>query len=78
MIHNHNFLIILKGVLSVKEMDALQISSYESDPTKVLTSKVYEPTNFRNNFQSVSILDDFQSVPKYVDSDFTFIQNNHQ
>jgi len=62
--------------MSVKEMDALQTSSYESDPKKVLTSKEsehYEPTNFRNNSHSVRILEDLQSLRKYVDSDFTDI-----
>ncbi|XP_029348566.1 uncharacterized protein LOC100568751 [Acyrthosiphon pisum] len=52
------------SVVPVKEMDALQISSCESDPTKVLTSKVYESTNFRNNSHSVRVLEDLQSLRK--------------
>ncbi|XP_008187308.1 ring canal kelch protein isoform X1 [Acyrthosiphon pisum] len=45
-------------------MDASQISSCESDPMKVLTSKEYEPTNFINNSHSVGILEDLQSLRK--------------
>jgi len=59
----------------MKEMDALQISSCESDPTKVLTSIVYEPKHFINN--TVIVLEDLQSLRKYVDSDFTLIENKH-
>ncbi|XP_029341815.1 uncharacterized protein LOC103310523 isoform X2 [Acyrthosiphon pisum] len=47
-------------------MDASQISSCESDPMKVLTSKEYEPTNFINNSHSVGILEDLQSLRKEV------------
>ncbi|XP_060870645.1 kelch-like protein 2 isoform X2 [Metopolophium dirhodum] len=45
-------------------MDALQTSSYESDPNQVLTYKECEPTYFRNNFHSVRILEDLQSLRK--------------
>jgi len=49
-------------------MDALKTKSYESDPKQVPTSEECEPTNFRNNFHSIRILEDLQSLRKYVDS----------
>eukprot|EP00102_Acyrthosiphon_pisum_P019776 XP_016656986.1 PREDICTED: kelch-like protein 2 isoform X1 [Acyrthosiphon pisum] len=45
-------------------MDALQTSSFESDPKQDLTSKECEPKNFRNNSHSVRILEDLQSLRK--------------
>jgi len=59
-------------------MDASKITSYESDLKEVLTSGECEPTNFRNNFHFVRILEDLQSLRKYVDSYFIFIQNKYQ
>jgi len=61
----------------VKEMDALHNSSSESDPKQVLTSKECEPTNFRNNSHSVRILEDLQSLRKYVKGNFSFIKNKY-
>jgi len=46
-------------------MDASQISC-ENDLKKVFKSDEYEQTNFRNNFHSVRILEDLQSLRKYV------------
>jgi len=62
----------------VKEMDTLQTSSSEYDPKQVLTFKECEPTNFRNNSHSIGILEDLQSLRKYVKGDFSFIQNKYQ
>ncbi|XP_029348513.1 kelch-like protein 2 isoform X1 [Acyrthosiphon pisum] len=45
-------------------MDALQISSCESDLTKVLTFRAHKPTNFRNKGHSVRILENLQSLRK--------------
>ncbi|XP_029342505.1 kelch-like protein 2 isoform X2 [Acyrthosiphon pisum] len=52
------------SVMSVKEMDALDTSSCESDPKQVLTSNECEPTNFRNNSHSVRILEELKSLRK--------------
>jgi len=68
-------LIYFKGK-TLKKMDALQISSCESesDPIQFLTSKECEPITFRNNSHSVRILEDIQSLRKYVKGDFSFIK----
>ncbi|XP_008187671.1 ring canal kelch homolog [Acyrthosiphon pisum] len=50
--------------MSVKEMDALQISSCENYIKPVLKSNESAPTHFRNNFHSVRILEDLQSLRK--------------
>jgi len=63
--------------MSVKVMDALQASSSESDAKQVVTSKECEPTNFRNNSHSARILEDLQSLRKYVKGDFSFIKNKN-
>jgi len=71
----NNFKNNFKGVTLVKVMDALQTSSSESDPKQVMTSKKCEPTNFRNNSHSDRILEDLQSLRKYVKGDFSLIKN---
>ena len=48
-------------------MDTIQASSCENNLKQVLTSKECEPTNFRNNSHSARILEDLQSLRKYVD-----------
>ncbi|XP_022161924.1 ring canal kelch homolog isoform X2 [Myzus persicae] len=50
--------------MSVKEMDALQTSSSESDIKQVLKSDECDTTHFRNNSHSVRILKDLQSLRK--------------
>jgi len=64
--------------MSVKKMDAAHNSSSEGDPKPVLiASKECEPTNFKNNSHSVRILEDLQSLRKYVKGDFSFIKNEY-
>ncbi|XP_060856918.1 ring canal kelch homolog isoform X2 [Metopolophium dirhodum] len=51
--------------MSVNEMDVLQTSSYsESDLKQVLKSNASEPTNFRNSYHSVKILEGLQTLRK--------------
>ncbi|XP_060856500.1 ring canal kelch homolog isoform X1 [Metopolophium dirhodum] len=51
--------------MSVNEMDVLQTSSYcESDLKQVLKSNASEPTNFRNSYHPVKILEGLQSLRK--------------
>lgn len=50
-------------------------SAHENNLKQVLKSNECEPTNFRNNCHSFVILENLQSLRKYVDDDFTFIQN---
>jgi len=47
-------------------MYALQTSSCENNLKQVLKSNECEPTNFRNDSHSVRILEDLQSLRKYV------------
>jgi len=49
-------------------MDTLQISLFENGLNQVLKSNECERTNFRNNVHCVKILEDLQSLRKYVDS----------
>jgi len=64
--------------MSVNEMDVLQTSSYrESDLKQVLKSNAFEPTNFRNSYHSVKILEVLQSLRKYVESDFSCLLNKY-
>jgi len=63
--------------MSVEEMDIIQASSSENNLKPVLKSNECEPTHFRNSFHSVRILEDLQTLRKYVNSDFTFIQNKY-
>ncbi|XP_003240190.1 kelch-like protein 3 isoform X2 [Acyrthosiphon pisum] len=50
--------------MSIKGMDALQTTFWESDLNIVLTSKELEPTNFKNNSHSVTLLENLQSQRK--------------
>jgi len=63
--------------MSVKEMDTIHVSSYENNEKQVLKSK-NKPIHFRNDSHSVRILEDLQSLRKYNDSNFTFVQNKYQ
>jgi len=63
--------------MSVKEIDTIQASSYENNLKQILKSNECEPTNFRNDSHSGKILEDLQSLRKYVDSDFIIIQNKY-
>eukprot|EP00102_Acyrthosiphon_pisum_P027753 XP_016664963.1 PREDICTED: influenza virus NS1A-binding protein homolog [Acyrthosiphon pisum] len=50
--------------------------SCDSDLKQVLTSKECEPTNFRNNFHPIRILEDLQSLRKYVSPYFRAMFTN--
>ena len=57
--------------MSVSEMDkTAKNSSCLSDQMKTLKSDRSEPTNFRNSFHSVRLLEVLQSLRKYVLSIF--------
>jgi len=64
--------------MSVKEMDTLQTSSCENNLKQVLKSNDCKPTHFRSDSHSARILESLQSLLKYVDGYFTFIQNKYQ
>ncbi|XP_029344678.1 kelch-like protein 3 isoform X2 [Acyrthosiphon pisum] len=53
----------------IKEMVTIQALSCENNLKQVLTSKEYEPTNFRNNSHSAKILEDLQSLRKFEADD---------
>jgi len=42
-----------------------------------LKSNASEPTNFRNSYHSVRILEKLQSLRKYVESDFSCLLNKY-
>jgi len=77
-IKNKKYLVYFEGK-TVKEMDALQTSTCESeiDPIQFLTSKECEPTTFKNNSHSARLLEDLQYIRKYVKGDLSFIKNKH-
>lgn len=54
-------------------MDASHTSSCGGDPNQILTSEACETKNFRNTSHCVKILEDLQSLRKYVDSDFIYV-----
>lgn len=54
-------------------MDTDQTLSIEDNLKPVLKSNECESTHFRNDSLSVRLLEDLQSLRKYVNSDFTFI-----
>jgi len=58
--------------MSVKEIDTIQASSGENNLKQVLKSNEREPTHFRNDSYSLRILEDLQSLRKYVVGDFNF------
>jgi len=58
-------------------MDTLQISLFENGLNQVLKSNECERTNFRNNVHCVKILEDLQSLRKYVDSFLSFFRNKY-
>jgi len=59
-------------------MDTIQVSYCENNIKQVLKLNECELTHFRNNSHSVRILEDLQFLRKYIDNDFTFIQNKYQ
>jgi len=59
-------------------MDTVQTSSGENNLKKVLKSNECEPTQFKNDSHSVRILENLQSQRKYVNNDFTIIQNKYE
>lgn len=61
-------------------MDTLPTSSSNSESDQqVLTSKECETIEYiRNDSDSVSILEDLQSLRMYVIGDFSFFQNKYQ
>ncbi|CAI6373326.1 unnamed protein product [Macrosiphum euphorbiae] len=50
--------------MSVKEMDTIQASYGENNLKQVMISNDCKPTNFRNNYHSVRLLEDLQSQRK--------------
>ena len=63
--------------MSVKEMDTIKASSCENNVKQVLKSNECKPIHFTNSFHSDRILEDLQSLRKYINSDFTFFQNKY-
>jgi len=64
--------------MSVKEMDTIQALPCENNLRQVLKSNKCERSNFKNDSHSVRMLENLQSLLKYVNNDFTFIQNKYR